>query len=858
MELSALVPIKNNANDNATQRELMNTIKLNHQSRARLARWASAILLPAALGTLLLASGQVQAQPTVPGNTPTAPAGHVISVYNSSGVYTNIPVPAGYFNNWYNPGGGGAGFYDVSGGNNTNVLLYPAPIIIWGIDFSANVVNLTGCTNLHVDVWSPSATTYDIRLVNTVGASQQADATGAITPGVWHSLDIPLSVFTTANPAMSLNGIGQVGIVGDGSANSTYYIDNLYFQAGTNLVVIPPPPTPAPTNNAATPTQSATNVLSLWNSSNTYMNSPNINFYPWGSASKAGDYTNHLGRVLKSYVNMGYYGVETDPDYNGGADIDVSGFNTMHVDVWTTANQLAIKMVSTINGAAPELIYTAASGVITSNHWVSLDIPLSAFTAINGALDLTHISQLLWVDNGDIPGSGVQFGTFYFDNVYFYNQFATTVYLDPAQAWQGYMNVYDLPANGGAYEFGSPWGVAALPAVFNGTTVTAGPNVNTYNPSDAYWVNPDGSGNKICDANFYVQNDGLAGQVVTFTGYCLSNSLVSPYTSSLFIKDLNSGYGVVAITNFTPVPGHAFSISLATTAGDHIQYGLETVGPNANPATVASLGQVLVASNYVATPPPPNYPTNNAPVPTQPAANVLALWNSSNTYTDASGINFYPWGAASSVGDYTITGGAVVKSYLGLQYYGVELNPDYNGGTDINVSSYSTMHVDVWTTANQLAIKLVSTINGAAPELIYPASSGVITSNHWVSLNIPLSAFTNLVPTLDLTHLSQMLWIDNGDIPGPGVQQGNFYFDNVYFYTQSVPTAPTVTVAVNSGGSHVTFPTQAGFTYTVQYKNNLNDPTWTNLSSVSGTGSPATVVDSTTGLAHRFYRISIQ
>ena len=837
----------------------MNTIKLDDLSRTRLARWASASLFPTALGTLLLAAGQVQAQPTLPGPTPTAPAGQVIAVYDSSGVYTNIPVPGGYFNNWYNPGGGGAGFYNVGDGNVTNVLEYPAPIIIWGIDFSANAVNVSGCTNLHVDVWSPTATTYDIRLVNTVGSPQQADATGVIVTGGWNSLDIPLSVFTTANPALSLAGIGQVGIVGDGTANSTYYIDNLYFSASTNLVVVAPPPTPAPASNAPAPTQAATNVLALWNSSNTYADAPNINFYPWGSASKAADYQITGGGIVKSYVNLGYYGVETDPDYNGGADIDLSSFNTMHVDVWTTANQLAIKMVSTDNGAAPELIYTAASGVITSNHWVSLDIPLAAFTAINGSLDLTHISQLLWVDNGDIPGPGVQYGTFYFDNVYFYNQFSTTVYVDPSQAWVGYMNVFDLPANGGAYEFGSSWGTGALPAVFNGTTVTVGPNVNTYNASDPYWVNPDGSGNKICDANFYVQIDGLAGQLVTFTGYCLSNTLASPYTNTLFIKDLNSGYGVTAITNFIPVPGQTFSLSLLTTAGDHIQYGLETIGPDANPATVASLGQVLVASNYVATPPPPNYPTSNAPTPTHPSANVLALWNSSGTYTDASAINFYAsWGVAASAGDYQITGGGIVKSYLGLQYFGVEMNPDYLGGTDVDASPYTTLHVDVWTTANQLAIKLVSTINGAAPELIYPASSGVITSNHWVSLDIPLTAFTALAPNLDLTHLDQLLWVDNADISGPGVLQGNFYIDNVYFYSSAVPSAPAVSVGVSAGGCNVSFPTQSGFTYTVQYKNNLTDATWTTLNSVSGTGSPATIVDSTTGLTHRFYRVSIQ
>ena len=149
-------------------------------------------------------------------------------------------------------------------------------------------------------------------------------------------------------------------------------------------------------------------------------------------------------------------------------------------------------------------------------------------------------------------------------------------------------------------------------------------------------------------------------------------------------------------------------------------------------------------------------------------------------------------------------------------------------------------------------------MNGAAPELIYAASSGVITSNHWVNLDIPLTAFTSLVPTLDLTHLDQLLWIDNGDIAGPGVQGGSFYIDNVYFYSNASATSPKISAALSAGNRNLTFATQTGFTYTVQYKNNLSDASWTTLSSVSGTGSPATVSDTATGVAHRFYRVSIQ
>jgi hypothetical protein len=171
----------------------------------------------------------------------------------------------------------------------------------------------------------------------------------------------------------------------------------------------------------------------------------------------------------------------------------------------------------------------------------------------------------------------------------------TTVLVDPTKAWIGYVNVFALPSAGGGYMFGSAWGTGALTAYYDATTnkLTLIANTNTYNPSDSYWVNPDGSGNKTVDASYYVQNDTLAGQTVTFSGICLTNTLVSPYTSTAFIKEFDGGYNVIGSAVATPVTGQPFSISLATAAGTHVQYGFETIGPDAKPSTVYSLGDVV-------------------------------------------------------------------------------------------------------------------------------------------------------------------------------------------------------------------------------------------------------------------------
>lgn len=189
------------------------------------------------------------------------------------------------------------------------------------------------------------------------------------------------------------------------------------------------------------------------------------------------------------------------------------------------------------------------------------------------------------------------------------------VTVDPAQSWIGYMNwqptahtLAKYPADGGTGN--SVWGTSDLRANLNASGLaTLLPNTNTYNPGSTVWVNPDGTGANQMDANFYVQNDGLAGDTVTFSGTLVTNSLVAPYSTNTtaFIKDFSSGYSLVGSVTTNLLIGGAFSITLATAVGDHIQYGFEMFGPDASPTnTVATLGEVLVSSNPpAATAPPP-------------------------------------------------------------------------------------------------------------------------------------------------------------------------------------------------------------------------------------------------------------
>ena len=184
---------------------------------------------------------------------------------------------------------------------------------------------------------------------------------------------------------------------------------------------------------------------------------------------------------------------------------------------------------------------------------------------------------------------------------------AATVSVDPAAPWLGFMNVFETPQHGGAFVFGSSWGVADLRATFSGPTLTLAPN--TINDPNAFWYTPSGGpgavGNKIMDANMYVESTGpLAGQSVTFTGNVLANTLVgmlnqdgNGWTSVAFIKDFAPDYSSFNITT-APLSAGVFSINM-TTVNDparHVQYGFETIGPDVWATDAGPYGNIQLTS----------------------------------------------------------------------------------------------------------------------------------------------------------------------------------------------------------------------------------------------------------------------
>jgi hypothetical protein len=208
-----------------------------------------------------------------------------------------------------------------------------------------------------------------------------------------------------------------------------------------------------------------------------------------------------------------------------------------------------------------------------------------------------------------------------------------TVKVDSTRNWMGYNNV--VGTNGFAsYNFGyAVPNTADLRAQFIPTNSPSGwpfnthgvlrVNTNTYAPGTGtvgtppntnFWNYADGTPNRLIEANWYV-DVGLAyaGQVVTFEGTVISNSIplaslsglptVTPSSSwhvVAFIKEFTPTYGFIGITVTPNLSPGSFTITRPIGANSITQYGFYTFGPNTapgSPNSFAGLGVLVEDSD---------------------------------------------------------------------------------------------------------------------------------------------------------------------------------------------------------------------------------------------------------------------
>ena len=214
-------------------------------------------------------------------------------------------------------------------------------------------------------------------------------------------------------------------------------------------------------------------------------------------------------------------------------------------------------------------------------------------------------------------------------------------------------------------------------------------------------------------------------------------------------------------------------------------------------------------------------PTSSATAPTKPAADVISIF--SGAYTDLAGTNFYPdWGQGTVVTDYTIPSTSdVTKKYAALDYQGTEF-------TSINVSTYSALHLDVWTDV-VTTFKLFPINTGEAEKSVTKT-----TVVGWNSIEIPISDFTS--QGLSMTLVYQFKIEESPMAYHAGTK--TLYFDNIYFWKPSnVPTITGFSVPAKLVGD-------APFTLTAPTSNSSGAFTYmsSNTSVATISGSTVTVV----------------
>jgi hypothetical protein len=62
-------------------------------------------------------------------------------------------------------------------------------------------------------------------------------------------------------------------------------------------------------------------------------------------------------------------------------------------------------------------------------------------------------------------------------------------------------------------------------------------------------------------------------------------------------------------------------------------------------------------------------------------------------------------------------------------------------------------------------------------------------------------------------------------------------------------------VTYKNGAVSFSFMSESGVTYLIQYKDSLNDPTWTNMGTADGNGGVVNIVHDSTSAKMRFFRV---
>jgi hypothetical protein len=187
----------------------------------------------------------------MPAPTPLALTTNVLSLYSNA--YANV-TGIDWYPNWGQPIP--VIITDTTlQGNDTRKY---ANLSYQGVQF-ATPLNVSTYDKLHIDIWTPNCSSFQVFLINTFPSSPAVEQSITLTPtlGGWNSYNIDLAAsFRSPTTVIDLTNVGQMKFVATPFGSSIIYTDNIYFYKNSVLPV-------SLTNFTATKNKNITNIN--WN-----------------------------------------------------------------------------------------------------------------------------------------------------------------------------------------------------------------------------------------------------------------------------------------------------------------------------------------------------------------------------------------------------------------------------------------------------------------------------------------------------------------------------------------------------------------------------------------------------------------
>ncbi len=162
--------------------------------------------------------------PTTNAPVPTKLAADVISFYSDA--YTSLPGVD------LNPNWGQTGFNAVNttfnptgATTNPNYAYFLDTFNYQGIQFTGQNLVSSKMEKLHIDIWTPNCSSFEVYLIAPGPIEKQVTLTPTLSG--WNSYDIALTEYSNQN--LPLTNIFQFKFVGTPFGTSKVYLDNIYF-----------------------------------------------------------------------------------------------------------------------------------------------------------------------------------------------------------------------------------------------------------------------------------------------------------------------------------------------------------------------------------------------------------------------------------------------------------------------------------------------------------------------------------------------------------------------------------------------------------------------------------------------------